>query len=350
MGVSMERQSALLSNEQQAARSDAQPSICHDQQQTSLPSELSAHVGPDAGACFELGARVPQAEPLAIEESGRGLTSPVNKRQRLPKPLTTPPSDPLALHPSTGEKKSLVVGINNYTRCPLRCCVNDATAVHAALTRMGFSSQLVIDSHAEALRQATRAFTESLQPGDTAFFFFAGHGAEASTLHAGKHRTSNWLLSCEVPAANCELPQKAIDAHSLLAEMEARQTRFNALVLDCCRDDPLPSESRSLSGGLASMEANGSIIAFSCAPGQRAAEPLEGSQDEHGVYTKHLLEHIETPGLPVSNLFIRVRNAVMKDTAGPQYPVPQVPWTNEALTVEDASLMPITDAIIDMIE
>ena len=92
------------------------------------------------------------------------------------------------------------------------------------------------------------------------------------------------------------------------------------------------------------MEANGSIIAFACAPGVRAAQPP--GRPRHGLYTKHLLEHIETPGLSVNNLFIRVRNGVVSGTSGPPYVVPQVPWNNDALTVEDACLLPAVDPIV----
>ena len=232
------------------------------------------------------------------------------------------------------DRMALVVGINAYTKVPLKCCVNDASAVHAALQRMGFTSKLEVDCDINALLQATRSFVSSVKPGDIALFYFAGHGAEATVLQAGKHCTSNWLLASEVPSSNADLPRYALDAHNLLADLEARGARFNALVLDCCRNDPaLDAGGRSLGGGLASMDPKGSLVAFACAPGARSAE-LPGST--HGVFTEHLLQHIEKPGLEINTLFIRVGNAVEQATR--HLPQAQRPYVNCALRCENASL------------
>ena len=74
-------------------------------------------------------------------------------------------------------RKALVVGINGYSSSPLRCCVNDATDVHAALQRMGFESILVLNCDLDDLLLATREFVNSLLPGDIGFFYFAGQEA-----------------------------------------------------------------------------------------------------------------------------------------------------------------------------
>lgn len=237
----------------------------------------------------------------------------------------------------TAARKALVVGINAYSRAPLQCCVSDATAVHGALIRMGFESVLKTDCDAETLRSATDQFCRSLNRGDIAVFYFAGHGAEACVLQAGKFQSSNWLLSTQVPASNRDLNLRAVDAHNLLAEMELQLTRFNVLILDCCRDDPLPAEVRGLGGrGLASMDPKGSVVAFSCARGQKAEE-IPGQM--HGIYTKHLLHHIETPGLAVVDLFIDVCKAVNEETKlSPQGP--QNPYQNVALQIKGATLFP----------
>eukprot|EP00966_Prymnesium_polylepis_P019435 448053-Prymnesium_polylepis.1 len=87
------------------------------------------------------------------------------------------------------------------------------------------------------------------------------------------------------------------------------------------------------------MTPSGSIVAYACAPGQRAAE-IPGQP--HGLFTKHLLRHIEEPGLSVSNLFIRVGKAVNYETSNPiRFPAgPQNPYVNHALRTEDACLVP----------
>ena len=238
---------------------------------------------------------------------------------------------------SATSRKALVVGINAYTRAPLRCCVYDASAVHAALQRMGFTSELILDCDIDTLITATRLFVSSVMSDDIVLFYFAGHGMEAAVRQAGKQATSNWLIARQVPESTADLPRYALDAHNLLAELEARGARFNALVLDCCRDDPLPAEGRSLGGGgLASMDPKGSLVAFACAPGARAAEL---PNRPHGVFTDHLLRHIDTPGLDINTLFIRVGNAVEQATRHLS-PV-QRPYVNHSLRCENASLLPV---------
>ena len=206
---------------------------------------------------------------------------------------------------------------------------------------MGYASTLVTDCDIDTLLHAKRTFVDSLQQNDIAFFYFAGHGTEASVRQAGKHCTSNWLLARDVPESNSDLPRYALDAHNLLAEMEARGTLFNALVLDCCRDNPLPDGTRSLGSsggpfnGLASMDPRGSLVAFACAPG---AKSIELPREPHGIYTHHLLKHLETPGLEINALFIRIGNAVEQATQ--HLPQPQRPYVNHCLRCETASLFP----------
>eukprot|EP00966_Prymnesium_polylepis_P077400 1793072-Prymnesium_polylepis.2 len=47
------------------------------------------------------------------------------------------------------KKKALVVGTKEYTRCSLRCSVNDARAMNEALREIGFDSELVTDCEIE---------------------------------------------------------------------------------------------------------------------------------------------------------------------------------------------------------
>eukprot|EP00966_Prymnesium_polylepis_P154081 3558140-Prymnesium_polylepis.1 len=237
-------------------------------------------------------------------------------------------------------RKALVVGIAKYSRAPLRCTVHDATKMHAALCRIGFSAQLMTDCDFDTFHNAVDTFIESLNPGDSALFYFAGHGVEAAVQQGLHLESSNWLISRHVPQSNDQLPRAAVDAQATLERMKQRHTHFNLLILDCCRDNPLPPTSRSLNdGGLLPMMAPaGSLVAFACAPRQKAVEP---AGKKHGLYTWHLLKHIETPGLRVEDLFIEVGNRVRKESEAMGLPVVQDPYVNSALTVVGLSLHPV---------
>ena len=68
--------------------------------------------------------------------------------------------------------------------------------------------------------------------------------------------------------------------------MDQARNRMNIVILDACRDNPLP-KGRSLSRGLASMQApRGTFIGYAAAPGQsyRLAR-LTGPGSENGPAT-----------------------------------------------------------------
>ena len=94
------------------------------------------------------------------------------------------------------ERKALVIGINAYTRKPLSNCRNDASAMHEALKRMGFTSTLILDCDIGKLLEGTRLFVSSVMSGDIAFFYFAGHGGarqpEPSVGHTIDAKAPAW--------------------------------------------------------------------------------------------------------------------------------------------------------------
>src|SRR5579871_899345 len=83
--------------------------------------------------------------------------------------------------PSYAEKRvALVIGNDRYANLPadeqLRKAVNDARAVGDALSGLGFQVIRGENLGRQALLAKFDELTQRLEPGDTAFFFFAGHG------------------------------------------------------------------------------------------------------------------------------------------------------------------------------
>ena len=107
----------------------------------------------------------------------------------------------------------------------------------------------------------------------------------------------------------------------------------NLVILDACRNNPLAGElARSLglsraavaTRGLARVEsASGTLIAYATEPGSVAAD---GTGD-HSPYTEALLEHLETPGLSIQDLFTQVTASVLSATGERQKP-----WTHSSLS------------------
>mmetsp|Transcript_60513 Transcript_60513/g.100448 ORF Transcript_60513/g.100448 Transcript_60513/m.100448 type:complete len:1169 (+) Transcript_60513:45-3551(+) len=283
-----------------------------------------------AGVPVLLLGKGPQVEPARLRHKVASMS--VADVAPLPAPSSSLPS----------RKKALVVGISKYHRKPLRCTINDAVDLHAALQRMGFTSTLLTDCNTEELNQAIHRFCSSLSRGDIAFFFFTGHGIEAPVHGTGKmgvDETSNWLITTDMPDAASELPRCGINVLTLLSYMEKAGANLNVLVLDCCHSNPLVAEDRSCSdeegSGLVRMVAPaGSLIAFACEPRCVASEL---PNRRNGLYTKHLLQHIETADQPVVDLFSRVCAGVAAESR--HFPRgQQKPYYNSGLAVIGATL------------
>jgi hypothetical protein len=199
---------------------------------------------------------------------------------------------------------ALVIGNAAYVDKPLVNPVNDATDMAAALRRLGFDVLERTNRNAEQMRTDLADFQDRLREGDVALFFFAGHGVQTAR--------GNYLLPVGVRfRRERDVELHALEAASVLRRLEEAKTSMSMVVLDACRDNPLPPESRSAdSRGLARMDASiGSLIAFATAPGRTADENRQG---RNGLYTQKLLRHIETPGLSVEEVFKRVRTDVIE--------------------------------------
>src|SRR6266576_217352 len=113
--------------------------------------------------------------------------------------------------PAHAEKRvALVIGNNDYKNVPkLQKAVNDARTMGDTLKQLGFSVMVAENQTRQAFSQTLLQFDATIQPGDTAFFFFAGHGFEI----AGQ----NYLLPIDVPAAT-EGQEELVRDASILAD------------------------------------------------------------------------------------------------------------------------------------
>ena len=98
---------------------------------------------------------------------------------------------------------------------------------------------------------------------------------------------------------------------------------MNIVIMDACRDNPFARGFRSISQGLASINApTGTLIAYATAPGSVAND----GPGENGVYTGELIKAMVQPGLKIEDVFKQVRSAVREATGGRQ-----VPWESSSL-------------------
>lgn len=214
---------------------------------------------------------------------------------------------------------ALVIGNSAYQFTPhLPNPTNDAEAMAAALQRLGFEVSKGIDLDRAETELIIREFTKKLPGADVALLFYAGHGMQVAR--------QNYLIPVDAQLADeTDLHFEATDLNLVLNLME-REPRVNLVFLDACRDNPLSQKlarsmgstrSTAIGRGLALVNAqDGSFIAFATQPDNVA---LDGDGN-HSPFTAALLNHIETPGLSLSDMMIRVRNDVKTTTNGQQVP------------------------------
>src|SRR6202051_1992967 len=135
--------------------------------------------------------------------------------------------------PALAEKRvALVIGNNDYKNVPrLQKAVNDARTMGDALKQLGFSVMVAENQTRQAFSQTLLAFDKAVEPGDTAFFFYAGHGFEIAR--------QNFLLPTDVPAATEGqeelVPDASVLADRIIERLQNKNGRTAILVFDACR-------------------------------------------------------------------------------------------------------------------
>src|SRR5882762_5714612 len=202
--------------------------------------------------------------------------------------------------PAHAEKRvALVIGNNDYKNVPkLQKAVNDARTMGDTLKQLGFTVMVAENQTRQAFSQSLLAFDKAIDKGDTAFFFYAGHGFEI----AGQ----NFLLPTDVPAAT-EGQEELVRDASILADrvierLQNKGARTAILVFDACRNNPFErSGTRAVSGGggLAPMTQlpEGVFSVFSAGPRQTALDRLSNDDaNPNSVFTRTFSKELLQPG------------------------------------------------------
>lgn len=210
------------------------------------------------------------------------------------------------------KRVALVVGNNDYRNVTrLEKAGNDARAVGAELKRLGFEVISVTNGSQKRINQAINEFAQKASGGGTGVFFFAGHGMQINN--------QNFLLPVdfELPQDANDVADQSISLQSVQDKLAEARVRFSLLVIDACRDNPLPKKagrSLAVSRGLAPPSApNGQIVLFSAGAHQQALDKLsDDDSNPNGLFTREFVPMIATPGLSVTDALKRVRSTVTR--------------------------------------
>ena len=234
---------------------------------------------------------------------------------------------------------ALVIGNSGYAANPLINPVNDAEDMATRLQEIGYrvyGDGPMLEQDLRGMQVAIRDFTRSLNPGDLAVVYYSGHGFE--------YKGTNYLIPIdneEIQFAD-DVPDWSYPAPRLLERIAATGAT-GVIILDACRNNPLPERggARDAGVGLTQMEAPAGASAFimySAGPGQTASD----GEGRNGLFTAALLEALEDPHRRIDDIMYEVSYSVRNATQGRQ-----VPWLEFAFAGE---IPPHLQAVGDLVD
>src|ERR1700704_2683113 len=214
---------------------------------------------------------------------------------------------------------ALVIGNANYSSGALPTPANDAGLIAQTLQAAGFDVVGVRDLDQDSLRRTFRDFFAkdfAAGPDTLSFIYLSGYGLQLEG--------ENYFVPTDANIArDVNVSSEALRLSDYTKPLAALGIKASIIVLDGARASPFAKSGPPLAGGLALVEPDpGTLIAFNAAPGTVA-------QNETGPYSSYaqaLAEMMREGGLPVTDLFSRVRLRVNEITKGAQ-----VPWNTSKL-------------------
>jgi len=198
--------------------------------------------------------------------------------------------------------------------------VNDLKLMATTLKALGFEVIAHTDADQKTMKRAIQVFGERLEKtGNEAvgLFYYAGHGLQVGGM--------NYLIPTNAQIQrDSDVEIEAVNADWVLRQMEFAHNRINVVILDACRNNPLARSFRSVTRGLAQVDApRGTLIAYSTAPGSVSVD----GEGANSPYTKALARAMREPGIVAEEVFRKVRVDVLTATGDLQ-----VPWESSSLT------------------
>jgi uncharacterized caspase-like protein len=143
--------------------------------------------------------------------------------------------------------------------------------------------------------------------GAIAFFHYGGHGVQVD----GK----NYLLpaDADIPDER-RVATRAVALDEVMTAMDAASARASIIVIDACRDNPLPAGSgRNLARGLSvvGLKPKNSIVIYAAEAGSKALD---------GLFTPILANSLQQKGRSINQIMMSVRSEVYAKSSGQQTP------------------------------
>ena len=214
----------------------------------------------------------------------------------------------------------LVIGNASYPDAerPLKEPINDARALADELKRNGFEVEVGENLTKEGMQRALNRLYDKIKPNAVALVFFSGYG-----IQAGRQ---SYLVPVNAQIwTEAEVARDGINLDKIVSEMNSRGARIKIAILDASRRNPFERRFRSLSSGLAPVDApKGTVVMYSAAP----STVIGDAGSDRSIFVSELLKEICGPGV-IDEAFNRTKMAVSRATK-----YEQVPWFSSSLVEE----------------
>ncbi|SCX95392.1 Uncharacterized protein, contains caspase domain [Microvirga guangxiensis] len=214
---------------------------------------------------------------------------------------------------SAQQRLALVIGQSAYDGRVLATAANDAGLIAQTLTSAGFEVVQGRDLNANDLRSVVRDFldkAQTLESDGAVMVYLSGYGIQLEG--------ENYLLPVDARIQrDVDVPIEGFRLSDLVRSLERTPAQVRIVVADMARDYAMPAGSEPIARGLALVEPpSGFLIAFSSAPNITTGD----APGPYGHYATALAETIRQPGVPVDEVFNRVRLRTHETTKGLQTP------------------------------
>ncbi|MBL9113860.1 MAG: SUMF1/EgtB/PvdO family nonheme iron enzyme [Verrucomicrobiaceae bacterium] len=226
------------------------------------------------------------------------------------------------------ERRALVIGNKDYTEtgtfADLDTTLNDATVMRTLLGKAGFKLAPAAENLTRiAMMDALIDFRDSLQEGDEAVVYFAGHGLE--------YQKNVYLMGTNAEGRlKAQLEAEGISEATISATLAEKNIKLAILLLDCCREIPDaswlsadPSTRSRRGGGAAAVTPPPNVIVGYATSGGRFTNDALSNADRNGPLVAALKNHWDSGEVfelmwkdVAADVFTASQAAVKAGTAG----------------------------------
>jgi len=223
---------------------------------------------------------------------------------------------PIQAQQSNSKRIALVIGNSTYDNvAELKNPKNDSADFAAALTSVGFEVMLRTNLTQSSMLDTFRDFRRQADEAEIALVYFAGHGIEISR--------QNYLIPVDaVLETDSDVNFEAVKLDTMIFAASGAE-RLSMVIVDACRNNPFAASmkrsnpNRAIGRGLSAVEPSGNtLVAYAAKEGTTAAD----GAGRNSPYASALIESLKLPDLEVGLMMRRVRDNVLKATAGKQEP------------------------------